>query len=379
MAQDPRFSLKVLLGSAHGATAYRDPGFQREVKWDVPLLEGYEHRILPNWSPVPNPSTIWGLINPGIIGEVWSGHYDALMLLSWVHPTTWLAIFAALAKGVPIMLKPEATIHRRATGWRARVKRWVLGWLFRHTAAILAPGKHGAEFFYAYGARPDQVSIAPYAVDNDFFFSQAAQVRGRREEVRTRLRVSAGTPLIMFVGKLYPGKRPLDLLQAFAALRREYSAALVFIGDGESRADLEAWVKDNQVPSVHFAGFRNQTELPEFLAAADIFVLPSQLETWGLVINEAMCFGLPVITTDKVGAGGDLVHEGENGFLYPVGDWEALRRHLVTLACSEDLRRRMGARSVEIIRAWSYREDLEAIAAALQQMFPADLPATKLR
>lgn len=370
MAQDTRFSFKVLLCSSQGATAYRDPGFQREVKWDVPLLEGYDHEVLPNWSPAPNPSRFWGLINPRVISAAWSGDYDALMLGSWANVTTWLAVFAALFARLPIILKPEATVYRPVAGLRARVKQWVLGWLFRRVEAILSPGRHGTEFFLAYGADPAKITTAPYAVDNDFFLAKAAEAAPLRAKARESLQVDADTPLIIFVGKLYPGKRPMDLLQSFAALRRECKAALLFVGDGESLAAMNDWVRSHQVADVHFAGFRNQTELPQFLAAADIFVLPSQLETWGLVINEAMCFRLPVITTDRVGAGGDLVHPGENGFLYPVGDLAALEGHLRSLATSSSLRSRMGHRSEEIIRSWSYRENLDALVSVLARMFP---------
>jgi glycosyltransferase involved in cell wall biosynthesis len=124
---------------------------------------------------------------------------------------------------------------------------------------------------------------------------------------------------------------------------------------------------------VSYAGFRNQSELPGLLAAADIFVLPSALETWGLVINEAMCFSLPVITTDRVGAGGDLVHEGKNGYSYPVGDTARLTQHLSTLVSDAPLRRRMGQESLRIISDWSYREDLDVIAASLERLIPISL------
>ncbi|MEO5937351.1 MAG: glycosyltransferase family 1 protein, partial [Terriglobales bacterium] len=82
MAQDPRFSIRVALCSDQGARSYQDEGFGREVKWDVPLLHGYDYEVLRNFSPVPNPSRFWGLINPGIVRRIWSGEYDALMLHS---------------------------------------------------------------------------------------------------------------------------------------------------------------------------------------------------------------------------------------------------------------------------------------------------------
>jgi glycosyltransferase involved in cell wall biosynthesis len=144
----------------------------------------------------------------------------------------------------------------------------------------------------------------------------------------------------------------------------------MFVGDGESRAEMEAWVAKEGVRGVHFAGFRNQSELPEVLTAADVFVLPSKLETWGLVVNEAMCFALPVVVTDKVGAGGDLVRHGVNGFVYPVGDVDALAAHLRQLLADAGLRQRMGIESRGIIRKWSYAEDVDVIAESLERAIP---------
>lgn len=368
MAKDERFDTHVALCSDQGATSYRDAGFGADVKWDVPLLQGYDLEVMGNVSPRPDPSHIFGLINPGIVRKIWSGQFDALMLQSWSNATTWLALLAAWVKGLPIILKPEANIYSHKRGWKRVLKRFLLINLFRKMAMVLAPGRYGVDFFQHYRVPDERIKVAPYAVDNDFFAGKAKELRPQRDRLRLALAVSGGTPLIIFVGKIYPGKRPADLLQAFAKVRQKASAALIFVGDGESRASLEQVVASEHIPDVHFMGFRNQSELPEFLTAADIFVLPSALETWGLVVNEAMCFSLPVICTDRVGAGGDLVHHGENGFVYPVGDVEKLAEHLLTLVQDAPLRRRMGDLSQQMIEKWSYREDIEAIAASLESV-----------
>ena len=160
MARDNRLEIHVALCSDQGARAYTDKGFGQEVKWDVPLLQGYDYEILRNFSPAPNPSTFWGLINPGIISKIWSGDFDALMLHSWSNLTTWLAIFAAGVRGVPMVLRPEANIYApKRLGKAAVMKRWVLSNLFRRMGAILASGRYGVEFFRDYGALPDRKSV----------------------------------------------------------------------------------------------------------------------------------------------------------------------------------------------------------------------------
>lgn len=371
MAQDPRFQIHVALCSGQGAEIYKDEGFGQEVKWDVPLLEGYSHEILRNLSPVPNASRFWGLINPGIVLRIWSGRFDVLVLHSWSSVSAWMAVIAAWLSGLPMILKPEANIYSPTKPWKAGLKRFVLSNLFGRMAAILASGRYGVDFFRHYGVSADKITIAPYAVNNEFFIAKAESLRPQRSELRKAMGVEGDTPVIVFVGKIYEGKRPFDLLRAFAVVRQKIESKLIFVGSGEQLEALQEWVQKETVPDVYFAGFRNQTELPSFLTAADIFVLPSALETWGLVVNEAMCFSLPVIVTDRVGAGGDLARHGENGYVYPVGDVSALAGHLETLVRDAALRRRMGEESFRIIQRWSYREDLEVIASAVAHVIPA--------
>jgi glycosyltransferase involved in cell wall biosynthesis len=371
MAEDPRFDIHVAICSEQGAKTYKDQGFGQEVKWDVPLLQGYDFEVMRNFSIAPNPSRFWGLINPGIIKKVWSGKYDILLLHSWSSATVWMAIVAASLRGMPMVLKPEASIYSPTASWKAGLKRLILGNLFRRMKGILASGRYGTEFFRHYGVPAEKLVVAPYAVNNEFFIGKARALRPQRAELRRQLSVAEDVPLIVFVGKLYPGKRPSDLLQAFAAIRKKSRASLMFVGDGESRSELEQWATREGLADVHFVGFQNQTELPRFLAAADIFVLPSALETWGLVLNEAMCFSLPVVVTDRVGAGGDLVKPDRNGFLYPVGDVDQLAKHLALLVENPALRKKMGDESLQIIQKWSYREGLEAIAEVLHRLIPA--------
>jgi glycosyltransferase involved in cell wall biosynthesis len=119
---------------------------------------------------------------------------------------------------------------------------------------------------------------------------------------------------------------------------------------------------------VVITGFVNQGEISRYYAAADVLVLPSSHEPWGLVLNEGMCFGLPVVASDAVGAAPDLVHSGENGFVYPAGDVSALADALRRLLADSAGRGRMGARSREIVAAFSYDTDVDGILRALRHV-----------
>jgi glycosyltransferase involved in cell wall biosynthesis len=170
---------------------------------------------------------------------------------------------------------------------------------------------------------------------------------------------------VLFAGKLIEKKQPLLLIDAFARARRDHDAWLLIAGDGPLRAECEALVARLRVPNVVFAGFLNQTELPDAYAAADMFVLPSKLhETWGLVVNEAMNFGLPVVVSDKAGCAADLVRPGRNGFITAHDGPAALAHALSALMADPAMRARYGAESRRIIDAYTIAAAADGIVAA---------------
>jgi glycosyltransferase involved in cell wall biosynthesis len=277
-------------------------------------------------------------------------------------------MLTAFVSGIPVLLRGETNLLLSLPSWKATLKRWLLAKLFKRVSAFLAIGRYNTEFYEAYGVSPQRIFSVPYAVDNDFFTSQAQKHLPFKSELKRDFGIPDNLPVILFVGKLTPVKRPLDLLKAFEELLRTHLAALVYVGDGELRGELECYVQKQNLSHVYFTGFRNQTELPRFFSMADIFVLPSGCEPWGLVVNEAMCFHLPVIVSDQVGACGDLVHEGGNGFAYPSSQVPALADKLRLLVSDNTRRQQMGESSYRIIQRWGYREDAEGILKCLEKV-----------
>jgi glycosyltransferase involved in cell wall biosynthesis len=163
----------------------------------------------------------------------------------------------------------------------------------------------------------------------------------------------------------------MDLLVAFHKVRNAgIDAVLAFLGSGEQETDLKEYVRQQQLPDVHFFGFRNQSDLPKFYSAADVFVLPSENEPWGLVINEVMCAGLPVIASNEIGSVDDLVRHGENGFTYNAGDVDTLTEYLSKLLQEPEMRARMGEASRRIIAEWDYDHCVLGIKQALARNGP---------
>jgi glycosyltransferase involved in cell wall biosynthesis len=162
----------------------------------------------------------------------------------------------------------------------------------------------------------------------------------------------------------------MDLLRAFARVVKgrgqRGDAYLLYAGEGAERFRLEAAARDGGLDGIRFLGFQNQTELPRLYELADVFVLPSEWEPWGLVVNEAMNAGKPVIVTDKVGAAVDLIEDGENGFVVPVGDISALAHRIDSVARYPEVARRMGECSLRRISEWNFACDAEGLLAALR-------------
>ncbi len=364
LAADPRLDLTVAFCSDWGRSAYRDEGFGREVRWDV-QLSGFRFEFLSNWSLRPNPSRFWGLVNPDIARRIWSREFDAIWVHGWSHATSLIAMGAAFATGVPVLLRGETNLLPVLPKWKALVKPAVLAPLFRKASAFLAIGQNNADFYRAHGVQEERIFLVPYAVDNDVF-TAAAGALPWKPRLKRELGLPSDLPVVLFCGKLTPVKRPMDLLRAFEQVVHTRPATLLFVGDGVLRGELERYAAIRQIPNVYFAGFRNQAELPRYFGAGDTFVLPSGSEPWGLVVNEAMNFGIPIICSDQVGCAADLVRPGENGYIFPVGNIEALANALSATLSGDEGRAAMGRRSRTRIDSWSFLNDVEGVVAALK-------------
>ncbi|OGY97959.1 MAG: hypothetical protein A2855_01675 [Candidatus Liptonbacteria bacterium RIFCSPHIGHO2_01_FULL_57_28] len=346
-----------------------DPEFGQAIQWDIPLLDGYRCKFLPNLAPHPTSAHFFGEINPGIVPAIWRGKYDAVIVYGWNSATALLAYCTALLRRTPIYIRGENPLNQELlkNPWLRSLKKVVLGLLFQYVTGFLYIGQENRKFFKYYGVPERKLHFVPYAVDNARFLADAARLMPQKGSLRREFGIDPGAAVILSLGKLIEKKRPLDLLRAYERLASP-DKALVFVGDGPLRPELERYVADKKLSGVHFAGFRNQTEVGRFYALADIFAFPSQAgDTWGFVLNEAMCFGLPLVVSDIVGSVPDLVQPGKNGFVFPAGDVDALARSLEELVASPDQRRVFGAGSKEIVKKYSYEAGVAAIEAALAQ------------
>ena len=370
LAREPEIDLTVFYCSRQGLQEYHDEGFGQQVKWDVPLLEGYRSRFLPNLRPQDEVAGFWSLANPRIISELHTGGYDALWMHGHSYATYLMAVGAAQARRLPIFMRCESHLLLQRSPLKRLLRRPMMSFFYRKLCRACLPiGTRNREFYRFHGVRSHRLFDVPYAVDNDFFLDATTRFDQDDESFREELGLPLDKPLILYASKLTQRKRPLDLLEAYRRLRdSDVQAALVFVGSGEQEEDLRKYVRHHNIADVFFFGFRNQTELPRFYALCDVFVLPSENEPWGLVINEVMSAGLPVIASYEVGATPDLVRHGDNGFVFPSGDVGALAAYLKAVLSDPEVRRKMGERSRSIISEWSFEQCVQGIKAALQAL-----------
>jgi glycosyltransferase involved in cell wall biosynthesis len=206
----------------------------------------------------------------------------------------------------------------------------------------------------------------PYTVDNDRFANESRLSDEQRMKVRAGLGVADNDPIVLYAAKLQARKHPDDLLRAAACLRdRGIRFHVVMVGSGEMATELVNQATRLRLENVHFHGFANQRVLPQIYGAADVFVLPSENEPWGLAVNEAMCAGLPIVASAEIGCAADLIRSGVNGQTFSARDVEGLASALQPILTSREIGWRMGQASRKIISRWSYAECATGLRTAL--------------
>lgn len=376
LSQKEQFDLEVWYCSAHGLQGEVDREFGTRVKWDVPVLEGYRYRFLKNFAFKPGIYSFWGLINPGLISLLFSKERGLLVVHGWGYFSNLLALAAGRLAGHTVCLRGETpACHEVQSGWLRRFfVRNVLG---RLAHFFLFIGEENRKFYRRYGLPASRLRFTPYAVDNEAFRAQAAELLPQRNTLRKALNLPVRKTIVLFSGKYIPKKRPMDLLMAFGKCNYSRQAHLVFMGEGALRSEMEQYIKEQGLVNVTLTGFVNQSEVARYYAAADLFVMCSGLgETWGLSTNEAMNFGLPLLLSDLTGCHADLVEPGRNGFVFQTGNTDMLAEKLdALLAMPPAARQRLGQRSREIVDSYSF----ESIAAALTDIqHPGQLSPQKL-
>ncbi len=369
IAAEADVQLKVFFASDLSVRSFVDRAFGQRIRWDVPLLGGYDYEFLPAFGAKDSPSFCRPMTY-GLASRLKAGRFDALWVHGYMRWHHWTAMATAKRLGMKVLVRDEATSISSPRGaLKKKVKKAFFACLRRIADRFLAIGTLNAEYYRRQDIPSERIFMMPYAVDNAFFRARATDCTGRRQALRDALGLERGRPAILYAGKMTARKNPRDLLDAYTMLsndgRSEPHPYLLYVGDGEMRRELETAASARGWNGIRFLGFKNQTEMPAFYDLCDVFVMPSTIEPWGLVVNEAMNAGKAIIASDRVGCAADLVRDGENGFIFEAGDIAGLARALRNILGSTQRRAAMGRKSLDIVNRWSFEEDVQGLRAAL--------------
>lgn len=318
------------------------------------------------WAPVANPETFrctvlfphvsYQEIDESDLERRLHQHLDeldpvAVALPGWafVEARSGLKWCRAHQRAAVLMSESSQRDHFRL--WPREIAKQIL---VRRFHAALVGGTRHAQYANALGIPRACIFHGYDVVDNDYFAESAARIRSNPEAARTAARLPAR--YILSSSRFIPKKNIEGLLRGYAqfAAQRTDAPDLVLCGDGELREKLQALARSLGLQGrVHWPGFVQYAELPVYYALADAFILASTTEQWGLVVNEAMASGLPVLVSKRCGCAPDLVREGENGWTFDPRPPEAIAAALARLPRAPDELAHMGARSREIISAFT--------------------------
>ncbi|RZK55556.1 MAG: glycosyltransferase [Pedobacter sp.] len=332
----------------------------------MPLLEDYNYEFLTNSSKDPGSHHYGGIINADLNEKISSFSPDAILIYGWAYKSHLSAMRYFKGK-IPLWFRGDSTLLSERRALKKILRTVFLKWVYKNIDKAFYVGTANKIYFQKFGIANKKLVFAPHAVDNKRFSSD-------RNVEALALRNSLGIPLanllILFAGKLEANKNPEVLLAAIQELNLA-GVHLLFVGNGELEEQLKVTVAKSvstklSKTTIHFMDFQNQTQMPVIYQACDLFCLPSQSETWGLAVNEAMAAGKTVLVSNKVGCAVDFIKNGENGYIFESNNLTDLKAKLLLLLSKENNLKQMGKASLEIIQNWSFEKQVETFLESLK-------------
>lgn len=351
-------------------TVYSGAKIHKHRKWVIKDEYDFKHKILKGI--VVNLATksndpICLHIQPSIFYELYNDKIDVVICVGYTPFTPIISFLFCKIFKKPFILWCGTTIQSEQSK-KNPFNRFIKKIIIKKSNAYLAYGSYAKDFLIKYGAKDKNIFICSNAVDNEIFFKCTKRYKKKIGQIKKQLEVGQNK-IILYIGQLIKRKGIFNLLKAFKLVKKEIqNVSLLIIGSGPIETKLKQYCRENKLADVLFMGFKQKDELIKHYAIADIFVLPSSNEVWGLVINEAMACGLPIITTNQVGASGDIVKNGVNGYIIEPKDSEMLSKKILKILKNDNLKKQMGKRSRQIIEDWGIKQGLNGTLKAIKHI-----------
>lgn len=334
-----------------------------DQKFAVPLQEGFPNQILGtkqrSWlNSLQRLRTLFISKKPG-----------AVLMYGYYLPEHWLLWALCRQLKIPLIFVGE-TFQVGNGSIRKAIKKWLHPIFFSKVFRFIAIGKKTKEFYKTLGVPEERILSAKYCVDVSFFERDLSSAQSARKAIRQSLGVPEEAFVLLFVGRLFERKRPQDFLAIHRKLANESNVYSWMIGNGPLESQLRT--ESANLERFSMLGFKNQNELKDFYAAADLLIVPSEYETWGLVVNEALACGLPAAVTTHCGVSGDLILNGKTGFVCPPGDIDSFAKAVRTLLLQPELHTQMSLEGkVKVKKEYGIEQFAEALYQAYQDALSA--------
>ena len=354
-----RVDLMVFFG--HQPTPeQQSTGFGVPFQWDVDLTSGYPHAFLTNVAKDPNVDHFAGCDTPGVGQALADGGFDAVLIFGWRLKSSLQAAVAARRMGLPVLMRGDSQLSTPRSALMRMGKAVAYPVFLRLFSAACYVGSASKAYYEHYHYPKARLFSSPHCVDTAWFSARATPAA--RSKLRRQLGMIEDEKLVLFAGKLAPFKRPLDVVEAVARLRSMgVKASMLVAGAGELESEIRGLAQDLGVP-LHMLGFQNQSQMPAAYAAADVLMLPSDgRETWGLVCNEALACGCPILVSSAAGCAQDLAG-AEVGGVFPLGDLAAAADSLTRILRQPPSPAALAARSA----AFGLETAADGIVAAMK-------------
>ncbi len=301
----------------------------------------------------------------GMINAIAKFKPDVVNVAGYYDLAFWAVTLYCKVKGIKVILSNESTANDHV---RSTLRELLKKIFVSQMNGFFNFGSLSSLYMVELGAKPEQQLVNKSCVDNDTIRLIYNQEYAKGEQRKRQLHLSKHN--FIFVGRLIPFKNLAFLLQAFKQAKAKCSSewGLIILGDGEQKSELASIVSDEKIQDVTFLPGVGWKEVPAYLALSDVLVLASYSEPWGLVVNEAMVCGMPVLVSESCGCAPDLVQNGKNGFTFNPHSIESLIEKLVYFMSNSDQIPTMGMVSEEIINSYTPKTVAEEMYAAFKKV-----------
>jgi glycosyltransferase involved in cell wall biosynthesis len=365
LAENHLLEAEVLYFSDQGVHGNFDTDFGEAVSWDIPLLDGYQYEFI---AKDKIDRELWFKI-PDISSFLERKRFDVVLIHGYMHRFERQLVRASSRFGYRVVLRGEFSDQRKHSfNWRRYPRYLYLRWFYGRVDHFCPIGIDALNHLKSLGIPEERMTLSPYSVDDAMFESQNLSLD--KSECRANLRLPDDHIVYLFSGKLIDRKNPLLLANALIELNQHYSNfSIVYLGSGQLEDELSNMLSPVLGDRFISPGFVNQRDLGQFFKSADVFVLPSRFDTWGLVVNEAMHFGLPCVVSDKVGSGRDLIEEGVTGFVFQEGNLLSLTQMLTKYLEDTSLAKTQGRNAHVVIQNYTVEKTVQGIESAIFQQY----------